>query len=101
MIKFCSTDSAYMHTALMLARRGLGYCAPNPAVGCIIVKNGRVVGRGNTAAGGRPHGETIALEMAGVDAQGATAYVTLEPCSHHGIQVSGGLPEKPRGNSCI
>jgi diaminohydroxyphosphoribosylaminopyrimidine deaminase/5-amino-6-(5-phosphoribosylamino)uracil reductase len=84
MTKFYPTDIAYMQTALMLARRGLGNCAPNPTVGCIIVKNGRVVGRGNTAAGGRPHAETIGLEMAGADAQGATAYVTLEPCSHYG-----------------
>ena len=57
---------------------------PNPAVGCVIVKDARVIGRGWTAAGGRPHAETVALANAGPAAQGATAYVTLEPCSHHG-----------------
>ena len=62
----------------------MGQCWPNPAVGCVIVKDGRVVGRGATASGGRPHAEPQALEMAGAAARGATAYVTLEPCSHHG-----------------
>jgi len=74
----------HMQAALALARRGLGATWPNPSVGCILVRNGRVVGRGTTAPGGRPHAETIALAMAGPAAQGATAYVTLEPCSHHG-----------------
>ena len=73
-----------MRTALTLARRGLGRVWPNPAVGCVIVKDGRVVGRGWTQAGGRPHAETIALAQAGGAAKGATVYVTLEPCSHHG-----------------
>ena len=73
-----------MRAALALARRGLGRTWPNPAVGCVIVKDGRVVGRGNTQPGGRPHAETVALAMAGEAARGATAYVTLEPCSHHG-----------------
>lgn len=73
-----------MRAALGLARRGLGNVWPNPAVGCIIVKDGRVVGRGWTQPGGRPHAETEALAMAGESARGATAYVTLEPCSHHG-----------------
>jgi diaminohydroxyphosphoribosylaminopyrimidine deaminase / 5-amino-6-(5-phosphoribosylamino)uracil reductase len=72
-----------MRAALALARRGLGRTWPNPAVGCVLVREGRVIGRGFTQAGGRPHAETEALRMAG-DAQGATAYVTLEPCSHHG-----------------
>lgn len=75
---------SFMQTALLLAGRGQGRTAPNPSVGCVIVKDGRVVGRGNTAPGGRPHAETIALQMAGADAKGATAYVTLEPCSHYG-----------------
>ena len=74
-----------MRTALLLAERGLGRVAPNPAVGCVIVDAaGHVVGRGNTQPGGRPHAETEALRMAGEAARGATAYVTLEPCSHHG-----------------
>lgn len=73
-----------MRHALALGRRGLGRVWPNPAVGCVIVKDGRVVGRGRTADGGRPHGEPQALAMAGEAARGATVYVTLEPCSHHG-----------------
>ena len=73
-----------MDHALALAARGLGNTWPNPAVGCVIVKHGRVLGRGWTQAGGRPHAETIALAQAGDAARGATAYVTLEPCAHHG-----------------
>jgi diaminohydroxyphosphoribosylaminopyrimidine deaminase/5-amino-6-(5-phosphoribosylamino)uracil reductase len=74
-----------MRHALRLAERGLGRVAPNPAVGCIIVADdGRIVGRGWTAPGGRPHAETIALSAAGAAARDATAYVTLEPCAHHG-----------------
>ena len=71
-----------MAHALRLGQRGLGRVWPNPAVGCVIVREGIVLGRGWTAPGGRPHAETIAL--AGCDARGATAYVTLEPCAHHG-----------------
>ncbi len=67
-----------------MARRGLGTTWPNPSVGCVIVSDGRVVGRGVTAAGGRPHAEPVALAMAGEHARGATAYVTLEPCCHWG-----------------
>lgn len=78
------TDRDYMRAALALAARGLGNVAPNPAVGCLVVKQGRVVGRGITQPGGRPHAETVALEQAGSDARQATVYVTLEPCSHHG-----------------
>lgn len=70
--------------ALSLARRGLGHVWPNPAVGCVIVKDGRVVGRGWTQEGGRPHAETMALAQAGAAARGAAAYVTLEPCAHYG-----------------
>lgn len=73
-----------MRAALALARRGLGRCWPNPSVGCVVVKDGRVVGRATTAPGGRPHAETQALAMAGEVARGATVYVTLEPCCHHG-----------------
>ncbi len=78
------TDRRYMALALSLGRRGQGACWPNPAVGCVIVKEGRVVGRGWTQPGGRPHAEPVALAQAGDAAQGATAYVTLEPCAHHG-----------------
>lgn len=77
-------DLQHMRHALCLAARGLGVVAPNPAVGCVIVRDGIVVGRGRTAKGGRPHAETEALAEAGAAARGATAYVTLEPCSHHG-----------------
>jgi len=73
-----------MAHALALGRRGLGRVAPNPAVGCVLVRDGLVVGRGWTQPGGRPHAETMALAQAGDAARGATAYVTLEPCSHHG-----------------
>jgi diaminohydroxyphosphoribosylaminopyrimidine deaminase/5-amino-6-(5-phosphoribosylamino)uracil reductase len=79
-----AADRAHMRAALALARRGLGNTWPNPAVGCVIVADGRVVGRGHTAPGGRPHAETAALAAAGPAARGATAYVTLEPCSHWG-----------------
>lgn len=73
-----------MQLALSLGRRGLGNTSPNPAVGCVVVKNGRIVGRGWTKPGGRPHAETIALDQAGSAAEGADVYVTLEPCAHHG-----------------
>src|SRR6185437_16250305 len=73
-----------MRAALALARRSLGRTWPNPAVGCVIVRDGVVVGRGRTQDGGRPHAEVDALNQAGEAARGATAYVTLEPCSHFG-----------------
>jgi len=76
-----------MRVALGLARRGLGRTAPNPAVGCVLVRpdlQNRVVGRGWTQPGGRPHAETEALRQAGEAAKGTHAYVTLEPCSHTG-----------------
>ena len=77
-------DARHMAHALALASRGLGRVWPNPAVGCVIVAEERVVGRGWTRPGGRPHAEIEALAMAGPAARGATAYVTLEPCAHHG-----------------
>ena len=77
------TDDDHMAHALRLGARGLGGTWPNPAVGCVIV-NGAVVGRGWTQLGGRPHAEAMALAQAGEAARGATAYVTLEPCAHHG-----------------
>jgi len=73
-----------MSAALTLARRGLGRVWPNPAVGCVLVNGRRVVGRGWTQSGGRPHAEAEALRRAGSASHGATAYISLEPCSHHG-----------------
>ena len=77
-------DIPHMRAALALAGRGLGSTWPNPSVGCVIVRDGVVVGRGTTAPFGRPHAEPQALAMAGDLARGATAYVTLEPCCFHG-----------------
>ncbi len=77
-------DRRFMAHALNLARRGLGRVWPNPAVGCVLVAEGWVVGEGWTQPGGRPHAERVALDCAGDAARGATAYVSLEPCSHHG-----------------
>ncbi|OSZ72002.1 riboflavin biosynthesis protein RibD [Sphingomonas sp. IBVSS1] len=79
-----------MGASLALASRGVGLATPNPSVGCVIWRNGRVVGRGHTQPGGRPHAEAMALAQAGAAARGATAYVTLEPCAH----------QSPRGPSC-
>lgn len=85
---FTDDERSHMRAALSLAARGLGNVAPNPAVGCILVRpdlgNGRVVGRGWTQPGGRPHAETEALRRAGTLSRGAHAYVTLEPCTHSG-----------------
>lgn len=78
-----------MAAALALAERGRGRTAPNPNVGCVIVREGRVIGRGWTQPGGRPHAEAMALALAG-DIAGATVYTTLEPCAH----------ESPRGPAC-
>lgn len=82
-------DRRWMRTALGLARRGLGCTGTNPSVGCIVIADGRVLGRGRTGLDGRPHAETIALEDARTRGneqalRGATAYVTLEPCAHTG-----------------
>lgn len=79
-----------MGVALALARRGRGRTGANPNVGCLLVRDGLVVGRGWTQDGGRPHAEAQALAEAGDRARGATAYVTLEPCAH----------ESPRGPAC-
>lgn len=79
-----AADQEFMDVALSLAARNLGDAWPNPAVGCVLVKDGHVIGRGWTESGGRPHAETQALMRAQTSAHGATAYVTLEPCSHHG-----------------
>lgn len=79
-----------MAEALRLGEEGRGQSAPNPNVGCVIVSNGKIVGRSATAPGGRPHAEAVALELAGKRAQGSTVYVTLEPCAH----------QSPRGPAC-
>ncbi len=83
-------DARWLAAAASLGARARPLSRPNPAVGAIIVKDGRVVGRGWTGTGGRPHAEALALKQAGVEANGATLYVTLEPCAH----------ESPRGPSC-
>ncbi|HEV7343290.1 MAG TPA: bifunctional diaminohydroxyphosphoribosylaminopyrimidine deaminase/5-amino-6-(5-phosphoribosylamino)uracil reductase RibD [Sphingopyxis sp.] len=83
-------DADWMAAAIALSRRGRPASAPNPNVGCLIVSDGRVVARGWTQAGGRPHAEAVALAAAGEAARGATAYVTLEPCAH----------ASPRGPAC-
>lgn len=79
-----ATDEFFMAEAIALGRQHLGQTSTNPSVGCVIVKDGSVVGSAVTALGGRPHAEPQALAAAGEAAQGATAYVTLEPCSHYG-----------------
>lgn len=84
MSEWTTLDRRMMMAALTLARGALGATAPNPAVGCVIAQGERIVGQGATQPGGRPHAEVMALREAGTAAQGATAYVTLEPCSHHG-----------------
>ena len=81
---FTPADQEFMSRALALAERGLFTTTPNPRVGCVIVRDGAVVGEGFHERAGGPHAETNALGAAGARAEGATAYVTLEPCSHHG-----------------
>ena len=84
MVNQSLTYEHFMSVALSLGRRGLGKTWPNPSVGCVIVREGIVVGRGLTGKGGRPHAETQALTQAGTRAKGSTVFVTLEPCSHQG-----------------
>ncbi|VDZ80502.1 riboflavin biosynthesis protein RibD [Salmonella bongori] len=81
-------DEFYMARALKLAQRGRFTTHPNPNVGCVIVNNGEIVGEGYHQRAGEPHAEVYALRMAGAKARGATAYVTLEPCSHHGTNAA-------------
>ena len=77
-------DEHFMKMALDLAKKGEGFTSPNPMVGAVIVKNGRVIGKGYHQAAGEPHAEVNAINDAGALAQGATLYVTLEPCNHTG-----------------
>ncbi|MDR0379306.1 MAG: bifunctional diaminohydroxyphosphoribosylaminopyrimidine deaminase/5-amino-6-(5-phosphoribosylamino)uracil reductase RibD [Candidatus Accumulibacter sp.] len=81
---FSAIDRNFMTRALRLARRGLFSTTPNPRVGCVLARDGTIVGEGWHRRAGEAHAEAHALEMAGANAKGATAYVTLEPCSHHG-----------------
>ncbi|MFM9836384.1 MAG: bifunctional diaminohydroxyphosphoribosylaminopyrimidine deaminase/5-amino-6-(5-phosphoribosylamino)uracil reductase RibD [Methylophilaceae bacterium] len=83
-MKFTAADHAFMAQALRLAEQGLYTTMPNPRVGCVIVKDGVVVGEGAHLKAGKPHAEVLALHQAGDNAKGATVYVTLEPCSHFG-----------------
>ncbi len=84
MIMVTARDSHWMACALRLAERGLYSTSPNPRVGCVLVRDGKVVGEGWHQRAGEAHAETHALSAAGEEARGATAYITLEPCSHHG-----------------
>ena len=87
-------DSRWMAAAINLSKRGQARTGANPNVGCVLVKDGRVIGRGWTQSGGRPHAEAMALSAAGEAARGATAYVTLEPCAHvseRGLACADGL----------
>ena len=77
-------DSHFLQHAIRIGARGLGRTTPNPSVGCILVKDDQVIAVARTGDGGRPHAERIALDGAGKNAKGATAYVSLEPCAHHG-----------------
>jgi diaminohydroxyphosphoribosylaminopyrimidine deaminase/5-amino-6-(5-phosphoribosylamino)uracil reductase len=79
-----SIDADMMQRALLLAREAVGLASPNPTVGCILVKDAKVIGEGAHHYDAKDHAEVVALKQAGADAHGATAYVTLEPCSHHG-----------------
>ena len=79
-----SNDIHYMRSAINMGRRGIGRTGENPSVGCVIVKNDAIISRARTADNGRPHAESQALKLAGDRARGATLYVTLEPCAHHG-----------------
>ena len=84
MEELAETDSKYSKIALNLGYRVIGQTWPNPPVGCLIVKNGIIVGTGTTGVGGTPHAEVAAIKQAGEKAYGATAYVSLEPCCHFG-----------------
>ena len=98
----------YMARALRLAERALGRTSPNPSVGAVIVRDGIIVGQGYTQPAGGPHAEILALRQAGDSARGATMYVSLEPCSHHGRTppcteaiVSAGLKKVHMAHICL
>ena len=84
MSKAIESDIKFVKLALQLAKRGIGQTGSNPSVGCVIVKNDKIVGRGVTGSEGTPHAEIVALTQAGKAANGATMFVTLEPCAHYG-----------------
>lgn len=84
---FSAADHAFMSHALQLAEKGLYSTTPNPRVGCVIVQNEHIIASGWHEKAGQPHAEIHALKMAGEAARGATAYVTLEPCSHYGLTL--------------
>src|SRR4030088_3405334 len=83
-MNFSSEDHAFMARAIALTERGRDTATPNPSVGCVLVKGGRIIGEGWHERAGEPHAEARALAAAVESAEGATAYVSLEPCSHHG-----------------
>ena len=85
MTSFSLPDHHFMQRAISLAKRGHFTTSPNPRVGCVLVKNGEIIGEGFHKKAGQGHAEVHALKQAGVAAKGATAYVTLEPCSHYGL----------------
>lgn len=82
--EFTPEDASFMARAIELARRGLYTTDPNPRVGCVIVKDGQIIGEGWHQQAGEAHAEVLALQAAGANARGATVFVSLEPCSHHG-----------------
>ena len=82
--KFTKKDSFYMNLALNLAREGIGLSGENPSVGCILVKNDKIISKGQTGFNGRPHAEFNAIKSCKESLRGSTAYVSLEPCTHHG-----------------
>lgn len=84
MSAFSDADEFFMRRAISVARQNLGATGSNPSVGCVLVKDGTIIAEAATSPSGRPHAERNALNIAGEAARGATAYVTLEPCSHHG-----------------
>lgn len=95
-VQWSLADTMFMARALELARLGLGQTRPNPSVGCVLVRDGVIIAEGRTQAGGRPHGEAMALAMAGPKAAGCHAFVTLEPCAHEsarGVACSSSLIE--------
>ena len=94
LLRFSKEDQTFMQRALALAAKARGWTSPNPMVGAVVVKNGRIIGEGYHHRAGEPHAEIHALNQAGENARGATLYVTLEPCCHQGK-----TPLAPAGSS--